>query len=205
MFTRNQVERGVASAFGRHYFTPLVQEHQWFFFVQLSKTKRISETQRDIIMDKCELAVKLFSNGYQCSQSILSVFGPNYDLDENIAVKLASPFGGGMAMLGGQCGAVTAAYMVLGLKYGSKDADNIVPRHYLFDKIKQFRQIFVEKHGSVICNELLGEDISSEEGLEKLVEQRIFETRCPEFVRTVAELMEEVVTVDSSEEMAERV
>jgi C_GCAxxG_C_C family probable redox protein len=40
-----------------------------------------------------------------------------------MALKIASGFGGGMGRLAETCGAVTGAFMVLGLKYGSAASD----------------------------------------------------------------------------------
>lgn len=55
---------------------------------------------------------------YNCAQSIFGTYASKYGLDQDTALKIATGFGGGMGHSGRTCGAVTGAYMVLGLKFG---------------------------------------------------------------------------------------
>jgi len=68
--------------------------------------------------DKSILATQTFSNGYNCSQSVLSVFAEDFGMKKDCCLRLASPFGSGIARRQETCGAVTGALMVIGLKYG---------------------------------------------------------------------------------------
>ena len=72
-------------------------------------------------MDKKEKAVSLFKSGYGCAQAVLLAFADELNIDENTAAKLASSFGGGMGRLREVCGAVSAMFMIAGLKYGPTD------------------------------------------------------------------------------------
>ena len=77
-------------------------------------------------MSRIEEAISRFKEDFSCAQSIFSTYAPHYGLDEDKALKISTGFGGGMARSGRTCGAVTGAYMVIGLKYGmglSKDDD----------------------------------------------------------------------------------
>ena len=69
-------------------------------------------------MSRIENAISAFRGDFNCSQSILSTYCTQYGLDRDIALKLATGFGGGMGRLGRTCGAVSGAFMVIGLKYG---------------------------------------------------------------------------------------
>ena len=73
---------------------------------------------------KVQQAVEKFEKGFNCSQAVLSTYSEQFGLDENAALKIATGFGGGMH-INGTCGAVTGAFMVLGLKYGNSKADEI--------------------------------------------------------------------------------
>jgi len=53
--------------------------------------------------------------GFNCCQAILSTYGSELGLDESLAKRIASGFGGGMARMGETCGPVTGAFMVIGL------------------------------------------------------------------------------------------
>ena len=61
-------------------------------------------------------AVDLFENKYNCAQSVLTAFGPQFELEPEITLKIACGFGAGMGRLQETCGAVTGAFMVIGLK-----------------------------------------------------------------------------------------
>ena len=50
------------------------------------------------------------------------MYGARFGLDRETALHVAGAFGG-MARRGGTCGAVTGAFMVIGLKYGKTRPD----------------------------------------------------------------------------------
>ena len=50
-----------------------------------------------------------------CAQTVITTFCEELGLDRAIALQVANGFGGGMGRTGRTCGAVTGAYMVLGL------------------------------------------------------------------------------------------
>ena len=74
-------------------------------------------------MDNVNRAVALFQGGYNCSEAIFSAYSEQLGLNRETASKIASGFGGGMRMAE-TCGAVTAAFMVIGLKFGQAHAEN---------------------------------------------------------------------------------
>ena len=71
-------------------------------------------------MSESEKAKEQFTNGLNCSQSIIAQYAEKYQLDIATACKLATGFGGGMGRMGNTCGALTGAYLVLGLEYGTE-------------------------------------------------------------------------------------
>jgi hypothetical protein len=46
-------------------------------------------------------------------------------MDKETAQRVSSTFGGGMGRLREKCGAVTGAFMVLGLAYGNTDSKDM--------------------------------------------------------------------------------
>ena len=70
---------------------------------------------------KPEQAVNNFREGSNCSQAVISVYAEQLGLSRKTALKIAQGFGGGMGRMTKTCGAVTGAFMVLGLKYGNAD------------------------------------------------------------------------------------
>ncbi|HEX3028307.1 MAG TPA: C-GCAxxG-C-C family protein, partial [Clostridia bacterium] len=68
-----------------------------------------------------EKAVKLFKEGYNCSQAVLGAYCEELGMDFETALKLTSSFGGGMGRLREVCGAVSSMFMIAGLKFGYTD------------------------------------------------------------------------------------
>jgi len=69
---------------------------------------------------KLEQAVNIFKEGSNCSQAVISVYAEDFGLSRKMALKIAQVFGAGMGQMAQTCGAVTGAFMVLGLKYGGR-------------------------------------------------------------------------------------
>lgn len=143
-------------------------------------------------MKKVFEAVDRFKSGYACSQAILSVYGESLGLDHEKAVKIAAGFAGGMGC-GAACGAVTAAFMVLGLRYGTSQCQVPEDRGKVIEKVKEFAARFEKRNKSIVCNNLLDCDISTAEGLKTAREQDLFNTVCPKIVQDAAEIIEEMI------------
>ena len=144
-------------------------------------------------MNNSEKAVSTFYQGFCCSQAILSSFGEELDLDRTLALKLADSFCGGMGRKGLACGAVTGAFMVIGLKHGRTSANDLVAKEKTIRVVGEFVDIFEERNNAIVCKELLGWDISTVEGYQRAKEHDLFKTLCPKFVADAAEILEEVL------------
>ena len=136
-------------------------------------------------MSEINEAVKLFNSGYVCSQAVFAAFSPKLGLEKNQALKIGACFGSGMRK-GEVCGACTGALMVLGLKYGeSKAMSN--------EACKRFLDEFKKENGSYICNDLLGCDITTKEGVEFATENKLFKELCPKMVESAAKITEKII------------
>lgn len=139
---------------------------------------------------KSEKARKLFKQGYNCAQSVFCTFADEVGMDFETALKLSSSFGGGMGRLREVCGAVSAMFMIAGLKHGyiTPDNDEIKGEHY--ERIQKLARIFEEKHGSIICRELLGLDVKHDNPAPSKRTEQYYEDRpCEEFIATAAEII----------------
>lgn len=142
---------------------------------------------------KAEMAVEYFTKGFLCSQALLSTYGTQFGLDSEIALKLATAFGGGMGRRGETCGAVTGAFMVIGLKYGKTAAEDRQSQEKTYSLVKEFVDRFKSRNGSIVCRELLGCDIGTPEGYEIAKQKMVFRTVCPKYVRDAAETLEQIL------------
>lgn len=143
-------------------------------------------------MNHVEKAEKYFSNNFNCSQAVFTTFAAEMGLDEELALKIATQFGGG-ARKGEMCGAVSGALMVLGLKYGHCHAENAEEKKKAYQIAEEFMNRFIEKKGTVVCRELLGYDVSKTEDMEKIRELNLFQTTCPEMIRCATEIVDEML------------
>ncbi len=140
-------------------------------------------------MSKAEKAVEIFEDGYNCSQAIFATYAQELGIPFEQAFKIASGFGGGMR-IAGTCGAVTGAFMVIGLKFGQgKDKP--------YDKIIEFSEKFCRRNQSTDCLDLIGCDIRTEKGMKKATNQGLFRSICSQVVRDAAEILEAMLEDDS--------
>jgi C_GCAxxG_C_C family probable redox protein len=134
-----------------------------------------------------ESAVTIFSQNFNCSQSVFSAFAAQYGLEVGTALKLASPFGAGVARRGEICGAVTGALLALGLARGATEPTG---KEGIYRLSQEFMRLFEEKHSTLLCRNLIDCDPSSPEGWQKAREAGKFTTICPILVRDAAEIVE---------------
>lgn len=140
-------------------------------------------------MGDVDKAEDLFRSGCACSQAVLGTYGPRFGLKEDDAMRVSAGFAGGMRMAE-TCGAVTGAFMVLGLAYCDEKCRTAEDRKRAYEKMVSFAQEFKARHAALACRDLLGCDISTPEGARVATEEGLFRSRCPELVRSAAELLE---------------
>jgi len=144
-------------------------------------------------MSRVELTVSCFREGFSCSQAILSTYGTQFGLNREIALKVAEAFGGGMCHMGETCGAVTGAFMVMGLKFGRTIAGDKQSQDKTTSLVNEFVNRFKSRNVSIVCKELLGCDLSTPEGMNMAKEKNLFATICPKFVQDAAEIIEQIL------------
>jgi len=144
-------------------------------------------------VDRIETAVRMFERDFACSQSVLAAFADPADLSRETALRVAAGFGGGLARSGETCGAVVGAIMALSLRHCGDPADEPLSKERTYPAVREFLARFRALHGTIVCRELLGIDIAAPEGLQSAREQGLFKSRCPAFVRTAAEILEELL------------
>jgi C_GCAxxG_C_C family probable redox protein len=94
------------------------------------------------------------NNGCSCSEAIMTAFSKGYGLDRGMAMRLASGFWGGMGLMGETCGAITAAFMIIGLKFGTDDITDSYSRQNTYLMVAEFAERFEKMKGSIRCREL---------------------------------------------------
>ena len=145
-------------------------------------------------MSFCETddALSLFSGGYNCSQAVATSFAGRFGVEPETAKAMARAFGGGVARLGGTCGAISGALMVLGMLEDGTD-DEAAAKERTYERTREFFRRFEERHGATDCRNLLGLDLSDSDEYAEAKERDLFRTVCPDFVRHATDIIEDMM------------
>jgi C_GCAxxG_C_C family probable redox protein len=144
-------------------------------------------------MSDVEKAVSCFNEGFVCSQEVLTAYAEQFSLDRESALKVSAAFGGGMGRMGETCGAVTGAFMVIGLKYGRTTVQDTQSHEKTNRLVKEFVDEFKSINGSIVCRELLGCDLSTQDGLKTFVDRKLRDNLCTKLVRDAAQIVEQLL------------
>lgn len=139
-------------------------------------------------------AMKLFEQGYNCSQSVFLAFDDLYGMDPVIAARLSSSFGGGMGRLREVCGSVTGMFMVAGILYGYEDAKDYELKSEHYKRIQELASSFQEENHSIVCRELLGLGAGKDSYQPSKRTEEYYKKRpCKELVGIAAAIMEDYI------------
>ena len=146
-------------------------------------------------MTRKEAAMAHFREGYNCSQSLVLTFADLLPLEESVLLKMSSSFGGGMGRLREVCGSVSGMFLVCGLLYGydGPETGPVKAEHYA--RIQELARRFEEKHGSIVCRELLGLSVRRESPVPEARTAEYYRKRpCPEIIGDAAEILERFIS-----------
>ena len=136
-------------------------------------------------------AAQLFREGYNCSQAVLCAFCDVTGLTMEQSQKLASAFGGGIGRLREICGAASAMVMVLGMKYGYTDMNDLSVKKDLYTMVQTLMRDFEQRMGSYQCRILLGGNVSDSPVPSPRTEE-FYQTRpCQQIITRAAEMLDE--------------
>lgn len=146
-------------------------------------------------MTRREKAVEYFMQGYNCSQSIVLAFEDLVPIERDVLLRMASSFGGGMGRLREVCGSVSGMFMIAGILYGydGPETGQVKAEHYA--RIQELAHRFEEKHGTIICREMLGLDIKHDAPTPEARTKEYYKRRpCPEIIGDAAEILENYIS-----------
>ena len=144
-------------------------------------------------MNCTERAADYFARGFNCSQSVLAAYAEQFGLTEELALKVAGGFGGGMGRMGETCGAVTGAIMVIGLKFASTTPGDMQGKENAYAVVQEFVHRFKGRNVTVLCRELLDCDISTPEGMKRAQQEKLIKKCCPKLIQDAAEILDQLI------------
>jgi C_GCAxxG_C_C family probable redox protein len=127
-------------------------------------------------------AIESFKNGYNCAQAVFATYSDLFGLDKELALKIASSFGGGIGGMREVCGTVSGMAMVAGLFNGTFQPNDKEGKKMNYHTVQLLSDEFKNENGSIICKQLLGLEPGLPEGKEK--------KPCAEYVRMCSMLIE---------------
>lgn len=137
-------------------------------------------------------AIYFFRGGKNCAQSVLSTYAERFKFDTELAISLTSGFGAGMGRLQETCGAVTGAFMVIGLHNSKIHRDNSSLKEASMLMIQEFTQKFIEKNGTINCKSLIKCDLNTDEGQKYFADNKIADTICSKCISDSIRIINEL-------------
>ena len=105
--------------------------------------------------DRIQRAVEFFMQGYGCCQSVVCAFADIYGLDNEMALRIAAGFGGGVGRMRMMCGTVSALVILAGLEKGQTRGEDREGKTACYQLVRELLDTFKQRNGSIICAELL--------------------------------------------------
>lgn len=105
--------------------------------------------------------------------------------------RIATGFGGGIGRCGSVCGALTGGVMAIGIRHGTNET-SLEKRLKAYELSRKLYKEFENRHGSVFCRDLIGLELSNPDDAKKVRSTKVFEKKCPIFIRTVMECLIDV-------------
>lgn len=142
--------------------------------------------------ERQQKALEMYKGDYNCAQSVFSSFAEDLGLDKQTALRISTGFGSGMGKMQHTCGAVTGAFMVLGLKYGRAEDDDEENKKQTYALVRRFAEKFEEKHTAINCKDILGQELRTQEEWEKAKEDGLFSATCESCVANAVSILDEM-------------
>ena len=142
-------------------------------------------------MTRSERAIALFLEGCNCAQAVFVAFADLFGIEEKLALRMSSSFGGGLGRQREICGAVSGMCMAAGALYGYDDVKAPAKKAAHYALIQELCGKFREMYGSIICRELLGAKRADDSPNPTPRDAEFYRTRpCARFVGACADILE---------------
>lgn len=144
-------------------------------------------------MKEIETGCNTFKGGFNCSQSVFTVFSQSFGIDRETALKLSCGFGAGFGREQEICGALSGGVMVIGLHFGQYLPDDMESKERTYSTVRKYLNRFREINGTTICSRLLNCDLNTEAGRKRFSEENLKESICEKCVSDAIRLVEEII------------
>ncbi len=102
-----------------------------------------------------EKAIELFLEGYNCCQAVFAACCGQFGMEKADGLRLTAGMGGGMGGMREKCGAVTAMFLLAGLRDGHYAPGDADAKNAMYELVRELDGAFVKRCQSTCCRELL--------------------------------------------------
>ena len=106
--------------------------------------------------ERIEMAVSLFKEGFNCSQSVVAAFADKYGFTREQALKMSASFGGGIGRMRETCGAACGLFLLAGLETGATEGADRDGKAANYALVQELAEEFKKRNGALRCADLLG-------------------------------------------------
>ena len=106
--------------------------------------------------ERIEMAVSLFKEGFNCSQSVVVAFADKYGFTREQALKMSASFGGGIGRMRETCGAACGLFLLAGLETGATEGADRDGKAANYALVQELAEEFKQRNGALRCADLLG-------------------------------------------------
>ncbi len=141
-------------------------------------------------IERIELAVALFKEGYNCAQSVVAAFADQYGFTREQALRMSASFGGGIGRMRETCGAACGLFLLAGLEKCAIEGSDREGKAANYALVQELAEEFRRRNGALRCADLLG--LSKKEPVVATPEARTAQyyakRPCAMMVQTAAEI-----------------
>ena len=138
-------------------------------------------------------AIQSFQSGMNCAQAVVTAYADRLKFDPDLAAGLSCGFGGGMGRLQQTCGALTGAFMVLGIHSSRLYTDRAELKNVTYTQVRKINEKFRQRQGTTDCRSLLGCDLQTDEGMQYHKDTNQSKMICEKCIAASIELLDEIV------------
>lgn len=141
------------------------------------------------------MALQKFKEGYNCSQSIFYHYAERAGLSTDLALRLATGFGGGMGRKQEVCGALSGGILVISALYGMGNNQSKEQQYTVYKKVREFLEEFQNRTGEILCRNLLdGCNLLEANGQQRFNDENMKE-KCYSYLKIVVEILDSKIIV----------
>lgn len=110
--------------------------------------------ERIVAKTQTEKSIEHLIDGLMCSEAVIAPYAEEFGLSKDVALKISSGFAGGMAQAL-TCGAVSGAFMVIGLRHGAGVSRDQFSSDLCFQIVQEFSHRFEKRRKTLECRTIL--------------------------------------------------